>query len=74
MHFLISIAMIFATSISYADVYKCMKDNKVVFQEVECGLNTMVFGTVQQVKDSKPQQNSTACMQKNAGCVGRYRY
>ena len=68
---ILSVFLMLFSSVTYAGVYKCVKDNKVVFQEVECGLNTTVFGTVQQVKDSKPQQNSTACMQKDAGCVGK---
>lgn len=35
-----------ASMTAYADVYKCIKDNKVVFQDVECGTNTKVFGAM----------------------------
>lgn len=69
MRFLMMLLIVFIPLTSYADVYKCIKDNKVVFQDVECGLNTKVFGTAQQVKDSKPLQKK-ACMQKG-DCVDK---
>jgi hypothetical protein len=70
MRFLMMLLIVFIPLTSYAGVYKCIKDHKVVFQDVECGLDTKVFGTAQQVKESKPQQSSTTCMQKGA-CVDK---
>lgn len=70
MRFLILSAIIFAVSTGHADVYKCMKGNKIVFQDMACDLDAKVFGATSQEKDSKPLQNLTTCMPKGT-CVDK---
>lgn len=68
MRLLVMPLLVFTPLISYADVYKCIKDSKVVFQDVECDSNIKVFSSDQNLKKYKILDNSIRCVPKNIEC------
>ncbi|MDO9179040.1 MAG: hypothetical protein Q7U16_12115 [Agitococcus sp.] len=56
----LSVFLMLFSSVAYAGVYKCIKDNKVVFQDVECNaLEAKGFGKIKKITEEpkKPSLN-----------------